>query len=114
MSPYLTLVPPTAKDNSLAGASADAVDVAALLRFAVESLACPHKVAADAVGYNPDYWSRVLTNDRGIVLNRLGRLPVIVQRELVLRWADALGLPLGGSEQIAELAELLTLRKVKI
>jgi hypothetical protein len=67
------------------------VDVAALVRVAVEKTGTPHKIAAAMVGYGSDYWARVLTNERGIVLRRLGNLPVDVQRRIVAQWAEALG-----------------------
>ena len=96
----------------------DAIDVALLLRAAVEGVGCPHQVAAGRVGYQPDYWNRALNNDRGVVLGRLGRLPVDVQREFVTSWAEALGMTLerraARSDELAQLGALLAEKRVKI
>ena len=83
-------VPETPQGNSVAGLGG-AVDVALTLRAAVESVGCSHKVAAALVGYGVDYWSRVLSGERGILLARLGQLPRDVQLNFVMRWAAALG-----------------------
>lgn len=91
------------------------IDVAALLRAGVEGVGCPHQIAADAAGYDPSYWTRVLSNDRGIVLERLGRLPIEAQRAFVANWAAALGiLPSPGMTQLAGLAELIATRRVRV
>ena len=95
------------------------VDVALLLRAAVEGVGCPHEAAAKRVGYQPDYWNRVLGNERGITLGRLGRLPVDVQADLVTRWADALGLTIerrggDGLGELRDLSRLLAEKRVKI
>lgn len=72
--------------------AAEIIDVAGLLRVGVEGTGTSHKIAAAMVGYGPDYWTRVLGNERGIILGRLGRLPATVQRRFVTAWAHALGL----------------------
>lgn len=103
----LTLCADTTQGNSL--------DVAGFLRAGVEGVGCPHQNAADAAGYDPSYWARVLTNERGITLNRLGRLPLDAQRAFVSRWAAALGLlPSPGMDQLADLAELIATRRVRV
>jgi hypothetical protein len=51
-----------------------------------------HEAAAIDTGYQPDYWSKVLKSERGIALDRLGRLPLETQREIVIAWAQQLGL----------------------
>jgi hypothetical protein len=91
------------------------VDVGLILRAAVECQGYPHGVIATDIGYHADYWNKVLGNVRGITLDRLGKLPRDVQRELVSRWADALGVkPARGIEELAGLAELLATQRVRI
>lgn len=104
-----------AKDNSFVAGPDDRIDVPLMLRAAVEGLGCPHKVAADAVGYDASYWARVLTAERGITLDRLGLLPLDVQRSMVTRWAGALGiLPPPGYAELMGLADLIATRRVKV
>lgn len=67
------------------------VDVAALLRESVSAHGA-HKSVALELDYKPDYWTRVLSCERGITLDRFSRLPYAVQVDLVVGWADALGL----------------------
>lgn len=67
------------------------LDVAGLLRAAVDSQS-KHLAVAASIGYQADYWARVLTGERGITLTRLGRLPRDVQIAFVEAWARALGL----------------------
>lgn len=112
MTMNLTLCADATQDKEV---SLPGIDVAACLRAGVEGTGCPHQTAADAAGYDPSYWTRVLGNERGITLNRLGRLPLEVQRAFVLRWADALGvLPSPGIGQLADLAELIATRRVRV
>jgi hypothetical protein len=73
-------------------ADAPAIDVLSMVREAVDRSGLKQEGIADDVGYKPDYWSRVLSGERGVTLERLGRLPLEVQRELVTAWAWALGL----------------------
>lgn len=77
------------------------VDVALCARRAVETRST-HKVCAASAGYEPDYWARVLTGERGILLERLGQLPVAVQREFVIRWAGLLGLQIERKDAAAK------------
>jgi hypothetical protein len=110
MDTNLTLCADTEQGKEVAS-----IDVARLLREAVEGVGCPHQLAADAVGYGESYWNRVLGNERGIVLERLGRLPVNVQRAFVAAWGEALGMaPAPGIESLAGLAELIATRRLKI
>lgn len=92
------------------------LDPALLLRAAIECVGCPHSVAASAMGYQPDYACRVLGNERGIVLRRLGRLPEDVQKDFISRWAAALGYELvpEGSGQLSQLAGLLAEKRVRV
>lgn len=95
-------------------------DVATMLRAAVEGNGCPHGVAASAVGYQPDYWNRVLGCERGITLDRLGKLPLDVQRDFVAAWAEALGIKVerrgipDGMAELVELAGLIATRRVRV
>jgi hypothetical protein len=92
-----------------------AVDVALFLRAAVESQGFQHQSVAGDIGYHGDYFNKVLGNVRGITLDRLGRLPLDVQRDLVGRWAAALGMaPAPGIEQLAGLADLIASRRVRV
>ena len=50
------------------------------------------KDAALTQGYEPPYWSRIKSGDRPAQLERLGRLPVNVQKRFVRRYARALGM----------------------
>lgn len=78
------------------------IDTLAVFRGGIAESGCPHKVIAADAGYQPDYWSRVLTGERGLTIDRLGRLPLEVQRRVVAGWGRALGLRLerrGGREQ---------------
>lgn len=77
--------------NSVAVAAPASVDVVHVVRRAVESRAS-HKVAAGSAGYGPDMWARIMSGERGVLLERLGCLPVAVQKEIVIRWAALLGL----------------------
>lgn len=63
-----------------------------LLREAVDGLGLKHEGVASDAGYKGDYWSLVLDGERGIKLDRLGCLPLEVQRAFVERWARALGM----------------------
>jgi hypothetical protein len=68
------------------------VPVNALLREAVDALGLKHEGVASDAGYKGDYWSLVLDGERGIKLDRLGCLPLEVQRAFVDRWGRALGM----------------------
>jgi hypothetical protein len=68
------------------------VDVGRLLRESVEASGCQHKEAALSAECQPDYWNRALNSERGLTLNRLGKLPARVQREFIKRWAFELRL----------------------
>lgn len=81
-------------DLSVSDLEQGMVDTLALFRGAVAESGCPHKVIAADAGYQPDYWSRVLTGERGLTIDRLGRLPIEVQRRVVALWGRALGLRL--------------------
>lgn len=90
---YATSLEP-AKVNSLDGlcVTPARIDVIGIVRDAVAAGASAHKSIAADVQYQPDYWSRVLTGERGITLDRLGRLPLDVQAGIVIGWSNALGL----------------------
>ena len=103
------------KGNSLDAPEASAltaVNVSALLCSAIRR--CEHKL--ESVGreirYEPSYWSKVLAGERGILLERLGELPLDVQQEWIGRWADAIGASRQSSE--SDLAELITSRRVRL
>lgn len=72
-------------------AEVNPIDVPTLLRESVDA-ECQQKEAALSAGYQPDYWTKVLNGERGMHLDRLGRLPMKVQRQLVMRWGSELGI----------------------
>lgn len=72
----------------------NSIDVPGLLREAVAASGCQHKEAAFSAGYQPDYWTKALNGERGVNLDRLGKLPSSVQCELVTRWGRQLGMHL--------------------
>lgn len=88
-----SLVTPIDNAPSIAcGLDVKAFDLSEMLRDAVESSGCQHKEAALSTGYQPDYWTRALNGERGVHLDRLGKLPERVQRAFVTRWACQLRL----------------------
>jgi hypothetical protein len=68
------------------------VPVNAFLRESVDGLGLKHEGVASDAGYKGDYWSLVLDGERGIKLDRLGCLPLELQRAFIDRWARALGM----------------------
>jgi C4-dicarboxylate-specific signal transduction histidine kinase len=58
-----------------------------LLADAVDAGRMSEKEAARDMGYDPAYWSRIKAGDKAAHLERLARLPEVVQREFVMRWA---------------------------
>lgn len=84
-------------------------DVPAIVRNAIDVLGLKHEGVAANVTYQPDYWSRVLKCERGITLDRLGQLPIDVQRGIVVGWAHALGLRIERKDQAAQQRALLAL-----
>jgi len=91
------------------GGMAPLVDVARLLRESVDATQIKHESIALDIDYSANYWARVLSCERGILLDRLGRLPVEVQRQLVTRWASALGLRIERRDTSARRAAVLAL-----
>jgi hypothetical protein len=86
-----------------------------MVREAADTGEGRQKAAALSIGYMPDYWSRVLSCERGITLDRLGRLPLDVQRALVSRWAQALDLSvIAADDGLQGLVELIAARKVRL
>jgi hypothetical protein len=67
------------------------IDTRGLMRAAVEMSGKQHKECAAKVDRSADYWNRILSGERGISLDALGRLPVEVQREFLKLWSRALG-----------------------
>jgi hypothetical protein len=85
------------------------VDVPGLLRAAVDRAGWKHEAAGREAGYEPSYWTRVYSCERGILLDRLGRLPLDVQREFVSAWALAVGLRVERRDAGARRAAVLAL-----
>jgi hypothetical protein len=91
------------------------VDVCGAMRSAVEDSGYRHNAAAVDTGYQPDYWTRVLAGERGIILDRLGALPRNVQISFLAAWAAQLGIRIERRDRVApDLAELITSRRVRI
>lgn len=107
---------PSALVNPIdADAQPDPIDVCLALRTGIESVGCPHQVAAAEADYTPDYWSRVLSNTRGVLLNRLGQLPRDVQLEFLQRWAQQLGARIERrAARVPDLAGLLAERRIRV
>jgi hypothetical protein len=77
--------------NCVDSAHASEIDTRGLMRAAVEMSRCKHETVARAIGRQPDYWSRILSGERGITLQEFGRVPLEVQREFLSLWARAIG-----------------------
>ena len=99
------------------------VDVSALLRSAIRR--CEHKLESVGleVGYQASYWTRVLSCERGITLDRIGRLPADIQLAMIDAWRAALPLALPQSiphgerrrtPEMSDLTRLATERRVRI
>lgn len=96
---HLPLPPALVISHDVAPSSAgrvevNSIDVAGMLRASVDASGCQHKEAALSAGYQPDYWTKALNGERGVHLDRLGKLPASVQAELVTRWGRQLGMHL--------------------
>lgn len=90
------------------------VDPGALLRDAIDHSSHEHKHVAADLNYMGDYWSRVLSNERGVMLDRLGKLPLDVQRAWLTAWGKQIGMACGIDDDVHALVELLTTRRVRI
>lgn len=113
MNSHLETCDLSAKVNPVDGCAALVVgprpDVPAIVRTAIDALGLKHEgVAADVI-YKPDYFARVLTAERGITLDRLGKLPIDVQRGIVVGWAHALGLRIERKDKAAQQRALMAL-----
>lgn len=94
-----------------------AFDLGAMLKDSVDRTPHGHKAVASEVGYQPDYWSRVLTSERGITLDRLAKLPVDVQRAFLASWGQKLGVRVerrNVDPTVQVLMEMLQERRVRI
>jgi hypothetical protein len=86
-----------------------AVDVAGILRREIERLGHKSEAIGFGIGYSPSYWTRVLSCERGVLLDRLGRLELDVQVALVSKWAVELGLRIERRDASARKAAVLAL-----
>lgn len=97
----LPLPPTLVQSPDLAGQSVDRDgqgELTALLSEAVGAAQLSEKEAAIEMGYDPAYWSRIKNGDKAAHLERVARLPVLVQREFVTRWARQLGMKLAAAD----------------
>ena len=94
------------------------VDPGALLRERIDRSAHEHKAIAVDIGYQPDYWCKVLSSERGITLDRLGQLPIDVQRAWIAAWGESIGVQAerrgDGHQDVRALVELIATRRVRI
>lgn len=112
--------------NRVAGASSSVLteerfDLGAMLKDAVDQTRHGHKTVAAEVGYQPDYWSRVLTGERGVTLDKLAKMPVDVQLGFVASWASRLGVRVERRAQPREmdattqaLVEMIQQRRLRV
>jgi hypothetical protein len=65
-------------------------ELTSLLVEAVQAAGCSDKEVAITQGIDPAHWSRIKSGEKRAYLDRVGRLPLPVQREFVKLYAQEL------------------------